>query len=105
MAGDRRMGRSFAVTKQVAVLGPVALPIAGQARHRPRVSSLLVAPIPQWVGDPHRARLVAAAAATIMDPFTFRLLLQCGAMLGWFACLGGGQQWGRQHRFGLTNEQ
>ena len=51
------------------------------------------------------ARLVAAAAATIMDPFTFRLLLQCGAMLGWFACLGGGQQWGRQHRFGLTNEQ
>jgi len=40
-----------------------------------------------------------------MEPFTFRLLLQCGAMLGWFAFLGGGQQWGRQERFGLTNEQ
>ena len=51
------------------------------------------------------ARVVAAAAATIMELFTFRLLLRCGAMLGWFACLGGGQQWGRQHRFGLTNEQ
>jgi hypothetical protein len=41
----------------------------------------------------------------MMDLFTFRLLLQCSAMLGWFACLGGGQRWGRQHRFGLTNEQ
>ena len=59
----------------------------------------------QWVGDPHRASLVAAAAATILEPFTFRLLLQCGAILGWFAFLGGGQQWGRQERFGLTNEQ
>jgi cellulose synthase/poly-beta-1,6-N-acetylglucosamine synthase-like glycosyltransferase len=132
MVGDRRMGRLgtvmlpikaidtvqpiygltafallivFAATKQVEVLGPVALAIAGKLVIDLVFHLWSLRRYRQWVGDPHRASVVAAAAATIMEPFTFRLLLQCGAMLGWFAFLGGGQQWGRQERFGLTNEQ
>jgi hypothetical protein len=101
MVGDRRMGR----------LGTVMLPIKAIDTVQPfwLVIDLVFHPfsLRQYRSGSATptARLVAAAAATIMDPFTFRLLLQCGAMLGWFACLGGGQQWGRQHRFGLTNEQ
>ena len=92
MAGDRRMGRSFAMAKHVAVLG------TGRAAHRRAGSSSTSCSIPCRCAN-------TGSGSTIMEPFTFRLLLRCGAMPGWFACLGGGQQWGRQHRFGPTNEQ
>jgi hypothetical protein len=95
----------FVATNQIAILGPAVLVIAGKLVIDLVFQLWSVRRYRQWVDDPHRASLVAAAVATVVEPFTFRLLLQCGAMLGWFAFLSGGQRWGRQHRFGLTNKQ
>jgi cellulose synthase/poly-beta-1,6-N-acetylglucosamine synthase-like glycosyltransferase len=95
----------FVATNQIAILGPALLIIAGKLVIDMAFQLWSVRQYRQWVDDPHRASLVAAAVATVVEPFTFRLLLQCGAMLGWLAFLSGGQRWGRQHRFGLTNKQ
>jgi hypothetical protein len=120
MVGDRRMGRLgmvmlpikaidtvqplygltafalltvFVATNQIAILGPAVLVIAGKLVIDLAFHLWSVRRYRQWVGDPHRVSLVAAAVATVVEPFTFRLLLQCGAMLGWFAFLRGGQRW------------
>ncbi|SBS79360.1 hypothetical protein MHPYR_760004 [uncultured Mycobacterium sp.] len=48
----------------------------------------------RWVGDSSRASLPAAAAALVIEPVTFSLLLHAGAVLGWLAFLGGQTQRG-----------
>jgi len=40
----------------------------------------------------------AAAAALVIEPLTFTLLLHTGAVLGWVAFFGGAHRWGRQTR-------
>ena len=129
MVGDRRLGRLgmlmlpikavdtlqplygltavallifFAATARLAVLGPVVLVIVGKLVIDVAFRLWSVHRYRRWVGDPNRADLAAAAAATVIEPITFTLLLQAGAMLGWIAFLRGGQHWGRQQRFGLT---
>lgn len=59
----------------------------------------------RWIGDSRQTNLASAAASALIEPFTFNLLLQAGAVLGWVAFLGGAQRWGTQQRFGaLGNE-
>ena len=55
----------------------------------------------RWVGDPKRANLAGACFASVLEPFTFRVLLHLGAVLGWIAFLAGAQHWGRSERFGI----
>ncbi|BBX01763.1 hypothetical protein MMOR_26990 [Mycolicibacterium moriokaense] len=128
MTGDRRMGRlgtvmlpvkavdtlapifglmalglliGYAATRQTDILGPVLLVVAGKLAIDVVFGVWAMRRYRRWVGDPNRGSLVGIAAMTIVEPVTFRLMLQCGAVLGWIAFLGGGQRWGRQHRFGL----
>jgi glycosyltransferase involved in cell wall biosynthesis len=130
MVGDRRMGRLgmvmlpikaidtaqpiygltafalllvYAATMQTAILGPVAVVLAGKLVIDLVFHVWALRRYRRWVGDPRRGSLVGIAAVTLIEPFTFRFALHCGAMLGWFAFLAGGPHWGRQHRFGLTN--
>jgi cellulose synthase/poly-beta-1,6-N-acetylglucosamine synthase-like glycosyltransferase len=57
----------------------------------------------RWVGDAARASLGWALLAALVEPFSFQLLRHTGALLGWFAFLGGGRKWGRQTRYGLRS--
>jgi cellulose synthase/poly-beta-1,6-N-acetylglucosamine synthase-like glycosyltransferase len=93
----------YAATMQTAILGPVAVVIAGKLIIDLFFHVWALRQYRQWVGDPRRGSFVGIAAVTVIEPFTFRFALLFGAMLGWFAFLGGGPRWGRQHRFGLTN--
>ncbi len=133
MVGDRRVGRlgtvmlpikaldavqplygltalallvMFAVTGQWAVLGPVALLVFGKLGIDVLFAMWSMRLYRRWVGDSGRASLAAAAASTVIEPVTFRLLLHSGAVLGWLAFLGGAQRWGHQQRFtmGATDE-
>jgi cellulose synthase/poly-beta-1,6-N-acetylglucosamine synthase-like glycosyltransferase len=128
MTGDRRMGRlgtvmlpvkavdtvapifglmafalliGYAATSQTDILGPALLVVVGKLALDVVFGLWAMRRYRAWVADPARGSLLGIAMVTIIEPFTFRLMLQCGAMLGWFAFLGGGQRWGRQHRFGL----
>lgn len=130
MTGDRRMGRlgtvmlpvkavdtvapvfglvafglliGYAATWQTGILGPVLLVVAGKLALDVVFGLWALARYRLWVADPGRGSLAGMTLMTIIEPFTFRLMLHCGAMLGWFAFLGGGQRWGRQHRFGLKS--
>ncbi len=47
---------------------------------------------------PYRGSFVGIAVVTLIEPFTFRFVLHCGAFLGWFAFLAGAQRWGGQQR-------
>ena len=94
----------FAVTQQTAVLGPVLVVIAGKLVIDVAFGAWSLRRYRQWVGDPRRASMFGAAVVTVVEPFTFRLLLHLGAVLGWLTFFSRGQRrWGRQHRFGLTN--
>lgn len=92
----------FAVTGRFAVLGPVVLVVIGKLGIDLFFHLWSVRQYRRWVGDPQRASLTAAAAAMLIEPVTFALLLQSGAVLGWLVFLRGGQRWGRQQRFGLA---
>ncbi len=129
MTGDRRMGRlgtvmlpvkavdtvapvfglvafallvGYAATRQTDILGPVLLVVAGKLVLDVVFGLWAMRRYRSWVSDPARGSLVGITMMTIIEPLTFRLMLQCGAMLGWIAFLAGGQQWGRQQRFGLS---
>ena len=94
----------FAVTQQTAVLGPVLVVIAGKLVIDVAFGVWSLRRYRRWVGDSRRANLFGGALVTVVEPFTFRLLLHLGAVLGWLTFFGRGQRrWGRQHRFGLTN--
>lgn len=128
MAGDRRMGRlgtvmlpvkavdtvaplfglvafglliGYAATWRTDILGPVLLVVAGKLAIDVVFGVWAMRRYRTWVGDPTRASLLGITVTTIVEPVTFRLMLHCGALLGWIAFLGGEQRWGRQHRFGL----
>ena len=87
---------------QTAIIGPVAVVLAGKLAIDLVFHVWALGRYRRWVGDPHRGSVVGIAV-TLIEPFTFRFALHCGAMLGWLAFLVGGPRWGRQHRFGLTN--
>ena len=93
----------FIVTGNVDVLAPVAVVLGGALAINLVFQLWSVAQYRRWVGDPHRVSLVAAGVASVLEPFTFRLLLQFGALLGWVAFLGVGQRWGGADRFGLDD--
>ena len=93
----------YGATRQTATLGPVAVVIACKLVIDLVFHVWALGRYRRWVGDPRRGSVVGIAAMTLIEPFTFRIALHCGAMLGWLAFLVGGPQWGRQHRFGLTN--
>ncbi len=93
----------YAATAQTAILGPVAVVLAGKLIIDLVFHAWALRRYRRWVGDPRRGSLIGITAVTVIEPFTFRFALHVGAILGWLAFLGGGPHWGRQHRFGLTN--
>jgi cellulose synthase/poly-beta-1,6-N-acetylglucosamine synthase-like glycosyltransferase len=93
----------YAATMQTAILGPVAVVLAGKLVIDLVFNVWTLRRYRRWVSDPHRGSVAGIAAMTLIEPITFRFALHCGAMLGWFAFLVGTPGWGRQHRFGLTN--
>jgi cellulose synthase/poly-beta-1,6-N-acetylglucosamine synthase-like glycosyltransferase len=93
----------YTATMQTAILGPVAVVIAGKLAIDLVFNVWALSRYRRWVSDPRRGSVAGIAAVTLIEPFTFRFVLHCGAMLGWFAFLVGTPRWGRQHRFGLTN--
>ena len=88
----------FLATRHVAVLAPVLVVIAGKLAIDMAFGVWALRRYRRWVGDPGRASLPAAAAALVIEPVTFTLLLHAGAVLGWAAFLGGEHRWGRQTR-------
>lgn len=128
MVGDRRLGRLgtvmlpikaidtvqplygltavtllmvFAVTGRFAIVGAVALVVIGKLVIDTGFRVWTVRVYRRWVGDSRKPSLGADIVVTLIEPFTFQLLLYAGAALGWVAFLGGAQRWGRQQRFGL----
>ncbi len=93
----------FVATANTEILAPVAVVLGGTLTINLLFQLWSVARYRRWVGDPRRVSLVGAAVAGVAEPFTFRLVLQVGAVLGWIAFLGGGQRWGRSDRFGLDD--
>ncbi|MDY6998575.1 MAG: glycosyltransferase [Actinomycetota bacterium] len=93
----------FIVTGNTDVLAPVAVVLGGTLLINLVFQLWSVAQYRRWVGDRNRVSLVGAGVASVVEPFTFRLLLQLGALLGWIAFLGAGQRWGRIDRFGLDD--
>ena len=93
----------YAATMQTAILGPVAVVLAGKLVIDLVFHVWALGRYRRWVGDPNRGSVVGIATVTLVEPFTFRFALHFAAMLGWLAFLVGEPQWGRQHRFGLTN--
>ena len=91
----------FVVTGRLGILGPVALVVVGKLVIDVAFRVWSVQMYRRWVGDPRRANLASEVVLTLVEPFTYQLLLYVGAVLGWFAFLGGEQRWGRQQRFGL----
>jgi cellulose synthase/poly-beta-1,6-N-acetylglucosamine synthase-like glycosyltransferase len=57
----------------------------------------------RWVGDPHRAHLGSALAASVIEPLTFQLLRHTGAMMGWWTVLTGSSHWGHSAERGLVD--
>jgi cellulose synthase/poly-beta-1,6-N-acetylglucosamine synthase-like glycosyltransferase len=91
----------FVAAGRFDILGPVMLVLVGKLLIDVAFQVWCVRRYRVWVGDPARANLAGAAAAALITPLTFQLLLQAGAMLGWVAFLGGSQRWGSQRRFGI----
>ncbi|WP_233716757.1 glycosyltransferase family 2 protein [Mycolicibacterium vinylchloridicum] len=88
----------FLATRDVAVLAPVLVVIAGKLVIDMAYGVWALRQYRRWVGDPCRASLPAAAAALVIEPVTFTLLLHAGAVLGWTAFLGGAHRWGPPSR-------
>ena len=91
----------FGATRQFGVLGPILIVLVGRLVVDMAFQVWALRRYRRWVGDSGRASLRSAALVLVVEPLTFTLLLHLGALLGWFAFLGGGRQWGRQKRFGL----
>lgn len=91
----------FVVTRQFDVFGPVLFVLVGKLAVDMAFHLWALQRYRRWVGDSERAGLAGAALVVVIEPLSFTLLLHFGALLGWFAFLGGGQQWGGQSRFGL----
>jgi uncharacterized membrane protein len=91
----------FVITGNSDVLGPIAVVLVGTLLVTVLFQLWSVVQYRRWVGDRHRVSLVGACIAGVLEPFTFRLVLQTGALLGWFAFLGGSQRWDSIDRFGL----
>ena len=91
----------FVVTRRFDVLGPILIVLVGKLVVDMAFHIWALRRYRRWVGDTERASLWSAAVVLVVEPLTFTLLLHVGALLGWFAFLGGGQRWGRQKRFGL----
>jgi cellulose synthase/poly-beta-1,6-N-acetylglucosamine synthase-like glycosyltransferase len=91
----------FAATGRTDVVCPALLVIAGKLAIDVVFQVWSLRRYRRWVGDSHRASLSGVAAATVLAPFTFALLLQAGAVLGWAAFLQGGPRWGQRSRFGV----
>ena len=91
----------FLIDRRVDVLGPVLLVVLGKLAIDVVFQLWSLRRYRRWISDPHRASVAGAAAAAVIAPFTFQLLLQAGAALGWLAFLAGAQSWGRQRRFGI----
>ncbi|NTY58950.1 glycosyltransferase family 2 protein [Mycolicibacterium sphagni] len=85
----------FLATRHVAVLAPVLAVIVGKIAIDMAFGVWALRHYRRWVGDPGRASLPAAAAALVLEPLTFTLLLHAGAVLGWLAFLGGQTQRGK----------
>jgi cellulose synthase/poly-beta-1,6-N-acetylglucosamine synthase-like glycosyltransferase len=84
----------FLATRHAAVLVPVVVVIGGKLAIDMAFGVWALRHYRRWVGDPGRASLPAAAAALVLEPVTFTLLLHAGAVLGWLAFLGGRTQRG-----------
>lgn len=95
----------FVATGRVDLLGPVALILVGKLVIDVAFRVWSVRRYQCWIGESRDSNLASAAAAAVLEPVTFGLLLHAGALLGWAAFLGGGQRWGRQQRFGLSVER
>ena len=93
----------FALTFNTAVLAPVAVVLAGTLLVNLAFQLWSVARYRRWVGHRDGTTMVGAAVASVLEPFTYRLLLHLGAVLGWVAFLTGGQGWGRHDRLGLAD--
>lgn len=91
----------FVVAGRFDVVGPVLVILAVKLAVDVLFHLWVLGRYRRWVGDPHRASIAAAAAAMVVEPLTFTLLLQTGAILGWIAFLGGSQRWDPQIRFGV----
>jgi len=92
----------FLSRQRYDVLGPVLLIIVGKIAVDAAVAVWSVRRYRRWIADPGYGGLISAAVATVLEPLSYALLLQTGALLGWLAFLRGTQQWGRQQRFGMT---
>lgn len=92
----------FVATRQLDVLGPVLVVLVGKLIIDMSFHVWALQRYRRWVGDAGRASLAGAALVLVIEPLTFTLLLHLGALLGWFAFLGGGQRWGGKTRFGLA---
>ncbi|MBB3604203.1 cellulose synthase/poly-beta-1,6-N-acetylglucosamine synthase-like glycosyltransferase [Mycolicibacterium sp. BK556] len=88
----------FLATRNLAVLAPVLVVIIGKLVIDMAFGVWALRHYRRWVGDAGRASLPAAAAALVIEPVTFTLLLHTGAVLGWTAFLGGAHRWGPQRR-------
>jgi cellulose synthase/poly-beta-1,6-N-acetylglucosamine synthase-like glycosyltransferase len=88
----------FLATRHLAVLAPVLVVIAGKLVIDIAFGAWALRRYRRWVGDPGRASLPGAAAALVIEPVTFTLLLHAGAVLGWTAFLGGAHRWEPQSR-------
>ena len=56
----------------------------------------------RWTGLRAGVSMPLAVLASILEPFSFQLLRQLGAVLGWYRFLSGRQHWGRQARHALA---
>ncbi|CAN5410722.1 glycosyltransferase family 2 protein [soil metagenome] len=92
----------FVATGRIDILGPVLLVVAGKLVIDVGYQLWSLRRYRRWVGDHQRGSVVGAAAAALLGPVTFQLLLQTGAALGWIAFLSGARTWGRRHRFGMA---
>ncbi|WP_245905926.1 glycosyltransferase [Mycolicibacterium palauense] len=92
----------FLVSGRSDILGPILLIVGGKIAIDVVFQIWSLRRYRRWVNDPARGSAVATAAATLVGPLSFQLLLQAGAALGWIAFLGGAQQWGSAHRFGMA---
>ena len=92
----------FLACGRFAVVGPVVLVVVGKLAVDVAFHLWALRRYRRWVGDPARANMAAAAAALVLEPVTFTLLLHTGALLGWLAFLRRGQRWEAPRRFGLS---
>lgn len=92
----------FVVTRDVAVLVPIAVVVIGKLLVDMVFQVWSTRVYRRWVDDGKRASLAGAALASLVQPITFQVMLQLGAVLGWLAFLTGAGRWGVQTRYGVV---